>query len=895
MREVSVGPRWLQENRYLERLQYWSTQTPEAPAITQCGLNGDRTLTYGEIWQEIVDFDWHLEPRTRVFIQMETAIAQAKAFLCTWRAGSVPCVLPPGQSLASLAGFANGGVWRDDEKTPIDGPSRPTDSLAGDRSAYLVFTGGATGTAKAAVFSPEAVLMQLENSRSVFGLDRHDTFVGWLPLYHNFGLFGHLLTPLWVGAHAVLISAKDWLTRPQVLFEKLHQYRGTVSAMPNFGFAHSLRAVPDECLKEIDLSPIRILGSGSEPIQAPVLRAFLEKFKGTGLEPAALNCGYGLTEYCYCCTSTRHDTFDPRTFTLDERESVSCGRPLPDTLIRIVGENGDTLPEGRVGAIEVKGDSLFSGYEGASHGGLVVKDGWLQTGDLGYLKEGELYVHGRRKELMIVGGRNYFPQDVESIVLSEMGQSAFQAAAFGLERYGTESVCVVCEVHPMDAALLQRRKAAIINRLKKELALALDDLKFVGPGWLVRSGSGKLARFACKRKYLREAQKDQNFEGLSLRAKIELLLAETLGTDSFGIDQNWIEAGLDSLEFVRVVQNIEKLAGTEIPIADFAAHPTIGRLLCLLECSSESERPIVDRSIPSENEPAPIVTTSLERLKRIWKRGPLIKGVGLPYGLGSLLLRFLATHSLTRTLFFREQVSAIQEALGRHCNPEILSKNLVANNWNHWRRDVLRKTSDHWIEFRNWSLYEEARKNEKGTLFAIHHSPHTVHLFNNLDSDREMMGIGNLRTRGLRKQGLLGLKSHPEDDSPSPQLLGAQIYQAHQVLERGGWVFMAPDHWIGRGGFEFQWLGRKRFMRPGLGEIAVRATVDVLPVFCYSELDGRIVVQFEPTLKAEGDSPAEKIHSIGRQYSILMNRRAEIIASAWPLSMWKQFATLERA
>jgi acyl-CoA synthetase (AMP-forming)/AMP-acid ligase II len=401
--------------------------------------------------------------------------------------------------------------------------SRPT---APDDLALLQYTSGTTGLQRVVAHTHRAMLTLIREKVERIGLTQKDVVVSWLPLYHDMGLLSGLLLPLLNGFTTVLISPFHWAREPGILLRAVHDYRGSVTWMPNAGLTHCARAIRQSELDGLDLSSWRLVISGGEPVRPETLRAFAERFAPYGLRPTAVQAGYGMAETVEGLATTatpedrpvpmdwvrRHDLqADRRAVPASPDEPgavglVSCGTPYPSVEVRIAAADGRPLPERHVGEVVTRGPHIFTrGYY--LHPELTAatrRDGWLLTGDLGYIADGELYVCGRQKDLIILGGRNVHPEDIETAANAIPGLGPGRAVAFAVddERTGSDRAVLVCELPAGADELAIRREAR--RRVAHELDVNLGEVRVVPRGWIVKTSSGKLARSDNRAKYLGE-------------------------------------------------------------------------------------------------------------------------------------------------------------------------------------------------------------------------------------------------------------------------------------------------------------------------------------------------------------------------------------------------------
>ncbi len=406
------------------------------------------------------------------------------------------------------------------------GVPSPIANAALDDVAYLQYTSGTSGLHKGVPQTHGAVLRYIEAGSAVDRFTPDDVIVSWLPLYHDLGLVTGLLIPLVVGVPTVLMSPFRWVRDPKVLFHAMHEFRGTLCWMPNFALNHCARTVRERDLDGIDLRHWKYLVLGGETVRLDSQRQFLERFGRHGLRDTVLQSGYGMAENV-CAAVTTDRTRAPivdwiRGEDLERRQRavpapagasgavamVSCGIPYPGTEIGVVDAEGRRLPDRTIGEIIVRGRCLFTGYHRRPDlTAQALRDGWFFTGDLGYLADGQLYVCGRRSDVIIVGGRNLYPDDLEELAGTVPGVAPGRVVAFGVAdaRAGTERVVLVCEVAPdLDTAARAEIERELRRRAAQELDIVLGDVRFVRKGWVIKTSNGKIAHQTNRDKYLRE-------------------------------------------------------------------------------------------------------------------------------------------------------------------------------------------------------------------------------------------------------------------------------------------------------------------------------------------------------------------------------------------------------
>ncbi|MBI5934057.1 MAG: AMP-binding protein [Chloroflexi bacterium] len=395
-----------------------------------------------------------------------------------------------------------------------------------DDVALLQHSSGSTGLQKGVALSHRAVINQLETYGRSLGLNREDVIVSWLPLYHDMGLIAGFLMPILFGVPLVLQSPFDWIGAPYILPQAVSRHKGTLTWLPNFAYNFCAQKIRDRHLADVDLSSWRAVINCSEPVKKDSHQAFYERFKNFGLRPTAMQTCYAMAENVFAVTQSDlaaepvHEAVDRESFffervarlAYDGRPAItlmSSGKPLESVKVRILNERGHDVAERTVGEIALQSDCMLTGYYNRPE--VTEKaflDGWYLTGDFGYLANGELFVTGRKKDMIIVGGKNIYPQDLEALVSETPGVHAGRVVAFGVfdESAGTEEVVIVAEVEAEDPAQRQEIGEAVRLMVSKNTAVVPRQVYLVGPKWIVKTSSGKVARSANREKYLKEIQ-----------------------------------------------------------------------------------------------------------------------------------------------------------------------------------------------------------------------------------------------------------------------------------------------------------------------------------------------------------------------------------------------------
>jgi polyketide synthase 12/myxalamid-type polyketide synthase MxaB len=477
--------------------------------------------------------------------------------------------------------------------------------------AFLQYTSGSTGDPKGVVLTHEALAANARAILEAFRLDPGDTALSWLPQYHDMGLIGHVVTPAQGRLRAVHFSPNDFLRRPFRWADAMSRSRAVVTGGPDFGWALLARKITDEEAATLDLRALRVAYSGAEPVRAETLAAVDRRLGPAGLRSAAWQPVYGLAESTLIVTGGAPAGGSPVVRRIDagglakgaalpgERPVVGCGRAVQGLRVRVV-EGCRALADDVVGEIVVSGSSVARGYwnKGAldreTFGRRVEGEegAWLATGDLGFLHEGELFVTGRRKDLILVRGRSVYPQDLEAAAAA--AHPAVRrgcVAAFAHERDGEEIAGLAVEIDPGRATDGPERVAAAIRAaIAEQHDLAVDPVLLLEPRGLPKTSSGKLQRSAT-----RDAWKEGTLPVLHqgaeprrapasaedpvLRRLIREVAAWT-GRPEASIDPDapFRSLGLDSLRLVDLATAAEQASGVRVEMAAVYNHPTLRAL-----------------------------------------------------------------------------------------------------------------------------------------------------------------------------------------------------------------------------------------------------------------------------------------------------------------------------
>lgn len=412
-----------------------------------------------------------------------------------------------GVDLSSLAGF-----------------SRNTEDIV-----LLQHSSGTTGLQKGVALSHQAVFNQLDAYGKSLSLNESDIIVSWLPLYHDMGLIAGFIMPVLSGVPLVLLSPFDWVRAPYRLMQSVSKYQGTLIWLPNFAYNFSAQKIRDRHIEGVGLSSLRAIINCSEPVRWESHQAFYDRFQAYGLKHEVLQTSYAMAENVFSVTQSQLgsvpavEEIDRESFMVervakspfDGRPSMnmmSSGRPIENVRVRILNEHGQELPERTIGEIAIQSDCMLTGYYNRPDlSAKAFLDGWFLTGDFGYISNGEVFVSGRKKDMIIVGGKNVYPQDLEMLTYEVPGVHAGRSVAFGMfdDSQGTEEVVIIAEIESENSDDQEKIADAIRLHVTKNSAIALRYVKVVGPKWILKTSSGKTARSANKEKFLKEFEADK--------------------------------------------------------------------------------------------------------------------------------------------------------------------------------------------------------------------------------------------------------------------------------------------------------------------------------------------------------------------------------------------------
>lgn len=542
-------------------LEWRVRQSPDrAHILLSDGYRETETLSYGALSEAAGRLaaglrSWGLEPGERVGIMLPTGREFFEAFFGVILAGGVPAPMYPPIRLSQLEEHLRrqAGILRNSEAAllfvPPEGKTLTgllggqIDSLRGvstvadmraaeastpaperlpDDLAMLQYTSGSTGDPKGVMLTHANLLANIRAMGRAIDATSNDVFVSWLPLYHDLGLIGAWLGSLYYGVPAVIMSPLHFIVRPESWLWAIHRNSATLTAAPNFAFELCVDKIDDQAIEGLDLSSLRMVANGAEPVSVETIRRFTERFEPYGFRPEAMTPVYGLAESSVGLAFSSVDQ-KPIVERIDRKalsqtgmavpagpddahpmQVVSSGVPLPGHEVRIVDALGREAAGRQEGVLEFKGPSSTSGYfRDPQRTESLVRDDWLTSGDLAYIANGNIFLTGRVKDLIIKGGRNIYPQEIENGVgaLAGIRKGCVVAFASSDAKTGTERLVVVAETRETDPAARNDLQDAVARTVSDILGMPADEIIIAKPHAVPKTSSGKIRRSTARDLY----------------------------------------------------------------------------------------------------------------------------------------------------------------------------------------------------------------------------------------------------------------------------------------------------------------------------------------------------------------------------------------------------------
>ncbi|HWZ64538.1 MAG TPA: non-ribosomal peptide synthetase [Steroidobacteraceae bacterium] len=483
--------------------------------------------------------------------------------------------------------------------------------------AFIQFSSGSTSEPKGVVLTHANILANWRGSRQIGGFNEDDVSLSWMPLTHDMGLIGFHLIMFASRVHSHLMPTELFIRRPLLWLQLASKLRATILCSPNFGYRHYLKVLGERGVEGLDLSAVRLIFNGAEPISVELCDEFLTRMAPAHLDRNAMYPVYGLAEASLAVsfptvgaplktlTLNRHRmnpgdpvepvaASDPHALAL-----LSEGRAIPYCRVRIAGVDDRELPEDRVGHVHMTGENVTGGYyeDAAANAAAFTADGWLRTGDLGLMHDGELYICGRAKEIIFVNGQNYYPHDLEAIAQRTPGLELGKVVAAGVRRAGAQiEELIVFVLHRgtvADFLPLAIQVAGLINE-----QTGLEVAEVVPVKRIPKTTSGKIQRHLLEESFadgefdaelaelraLRSAQRGPEDKARSaLEEQLRSICDAALEGKRVDIHDNLFEVGASSLKLIEIHEQIDRLYPGQIDLTELFDFPTIAELAAHLE------------------------------------------------------------------------------------------------------------------------------------------------------------------------------------------------------------------------------------------------------------------------------------------------------------------------
>ncbi|MEW4982342.1 MAG: non-ribosomal peptide synthetase [Cycloclasticus sp.] len=481
-----------------------------------------------------------------------------------------------------------------------------------EQTAFIQFSSGSTGDPKGVVLTHKNLITNLYGIIECSAFDEKDSFFSWMPLTHDLGIIGFHLTPLFVNIDQFMMPTELFVRRPSLWLEKASEKKATILSSPNFGYKHVLKRFKPESQQALDLSHVRLLFNGAEPISADLCREFNAVMEPFGLSPTAMFTVYGLAEACLVVSfpalaqplSTihvlRHSLIEGQPGELVSQatnqsvELVRLGYAITGTEMTIVDANGKPVAENVIGRVLIKGDNVTKGYyhQTALNKELISADGWLNTGDQGLINDGQLVITGRTKDLIIVNGQNYYAPDLESVCEHVAGIELGKVIVCGFrnEDEGTDEL-VVFVLYRGELEDFYQTTIDVRRQLNEKSGL---DVAHVLPIKKVpKTTSGKVQRFALAEQFMQgdfneiiaaltELSETSATEFVAAGSSVERTLLEVchsvVADQKINLNDNIFEMGTSSLKLAQIHEKIDEAYPDVVELTDFFDYPTIEEL-----------------------------------------------------------------------------------------------------------------------------------------------------------------------------------------------------------------------------------------------------------------------------------------------------------------------------
>jgi acyl-CoA synthetase (AMP-forming)/AMP-acid ligase II/acyl carrier protein len=503
-----------------------------------------------------------------------------------------------------------------DDLDDISRPGKPVKAQPQD-VAFIQFSSGSTSEPKGVVLTHGNIIANCQGATEAAGLCEDDHSISWMPLTHDMGLIGFHLMMFANRIHSYLMPTDLFVRRPLLWLSLATRIRATILCSPNFGYRHYLKVLADRSIDGLDLSPVRLIFNGAEPISVPLCKEFLDRLEPAKLSRNAMFPVYGLAEASLAVSFppvgaplqtvslNRHrmNVGDPveRVSNTDKDavDVVSEGKPIPYSRVRIAGDDDQPLPEGRIGNVHISGENVTRGYfeNPQANAEAFTADKWLKTGDLGVILEGNLHITGRAKEIIFVNGQNYYPHDLEAIAQRVPGLDLGKVVAAGARPRGTQTEQLVVFVLHRGGVEDFLPIATEVSRLINE-QVGLEVAQVVPVKRIPKTTSGKIQRHLLEEGYvdgefdaelqaleaLRIAQRGpQSSSQNQIEDNLRVIVEAALPGKRVDVQDNLFEIGASSLKLIEIHEQIDRQYPGLVDLTELFDYPTIGELAKHLE------------------------------------------------------------------------------------------------------------------------------------------------------------------------------------------------------------------------------------------------------------------------------------------------------------------------
>ena len=517
-------------------------------------------------------------------------------------------------------------VFLIDEIEDISTPGQSHNSSPHD-TAFIQFSSGSTSEPKGIVLTHENLMTNIKAISKGMAMTQEDATLSWMPLTHDMGLIGFHLVPFVNGVDHFIISTDIFIRRPLIWLAKAQEKNANVLCSPNFGFRHYLNAFSEEKAEGLDLSHVRMIYNGAEPISVSLCEEFLKTLAPYGLRETSMFPVYGLAEASLAVTFPERDNrykvanlsrnslsigdqvAEVSGHTESQVQYMFVGKPVQDCEVRIVDAHGLTLEEMHLGTIEIRGKNVTQGYyqNPEANGRLINEQGWLDTGDIGFLQSGELVITGRKKDILFVNGQNYYPHDIEQIIVKQDQAELGKVAASGIRKNDAPEDKIVIFIHHKGSLDTFVPKVGAIRKIiNQQLGIVVDHVIPIQK--MPKTTSGKLQRYLLSEWFLQGKFRETltklhqligdigqiSFTVSRLEQQLQDICNEIVPDKNIGVTDNIFEIGTNSLTLSQIHERIEEVWPDKIEVRDFLDYPTIRELAGFL-ATRLKEAP--DRSI----------------------------------------------------------------------------------------------------------------------------------------------------------------------------------------------------------------------------------------------------------------------------------------------------------